>query len=141
MLCDRNVDDEGFLNQIKYGLIYNKLIGNSYAASLYISLVSLLNNDPDDLSNRQIGLFSYGSGCTGEFFSASIIPNYKNHLRERQHKAMLENRQALDFYTYQKRFYFNYPKNEKSYELPYMTKGAFRLSGFEEHKRIYKVMD
>lgn len=48
--------------------------GNMYTASLYASLASLLtyvNND--DLLNKRIGLFSYGSGLAASLFSIKIV--------------------------------------------------------------------
>src|SRR6202000_987247 len=56
-------------NQIISSLIYPKKIGISYTAALYLGILSLLDNDPEDLSGYRIGLFSYGSGCVAEFFS------------------------------------------------------------------------
>ena len=45
---------------------YNRYVGNIYTGSLYLSLISLLENR--SLKGGQtIGLFSYGSGSVGEF--------------------------------------------------------------------------
>jgi len=47
-------------------------VGNAYSASLYVSLVGLLERDDDDLAGTLVGLFSYGSGCCAELFTGRI---------------------------------------------------------------------
>jgi len=69
-------------------------IGNSYCASLYMGLVSLLTEIPDaTLVGKRIVLFSYGSGLASTMFSlvvkSSIQPlvkqlDYKNRLSARR---------------------------------------------------------
>ena len=49
-------------------LKYSRKMGNCYTASMYVGLSSLLENSKSDLTGKRIGLFSYGSGCVGEFF-------------------------------------------------------------------------
>jgi len=46
-------------------LRYNRITGNTYTASVYGGLNSLLDHFTEDLGGRRIGLFSYGSGCMG----------------------------------------------------------------------------
>jgi hydroxymethylglutaryl-CoA synthase len=48
-------------------------IGNTYTASLYICLASLLESEGRGLAGRRLGLFSYGSGCCAEFFTG-VVP-------------------------------------------------------------------
>ena len=51
-------------------------IGNMYTASLYSSLISLLVNVPSqNLLNKKVGLFSYGSGLAACMFSLSLCPS------------------------------------------------------------------
>lgn len=81
-------------------LCYSKIIGNSYTASLYISLCSLLENANANFANKRVGLFSYGSGSIGEFFSIVLKDGYSNFLLKNQHDFLLSNRQEVDFETY-----------------------------------------
>ncbi|MEX2949023.1 hydroxymethylglutaryl-CoA synthase [Staphylococcus warneri] len=85
---------------------YNRYVGNIYTGSLYLSLISLLENH--DLSSGQtIGLFSYGSGSVGEFFSANVVDGYQNHLDIESHQSTLKQRQEVsveDYETFFKRF-------------------------------------
>lgn len=85
---------------------YNRYVGNIYTGSLYLSLISLLENH--ELSSGQtIGLFSYGSGSVGEFFSANVVDGYQNHLDIKSHQSALKQRQEVsveDYETFFKRF-------------------------------------
>lgn len=85
---------------------YNRYVGNIYTGSLYLSLISLLENR-DLQAGETIGLFSYGSGSVGEFYSATLVEGYKDHLDQAAHKALLNNRTkvSVDAYeTFFKRF-------------------------------------
>jgi hydroxymethylglutaryl-CoA synthase len=46
-----------------------RVVGNTYTASLYFCLADLAERAGAALAGREIGLFSYGSGCCAEFFS------------------------------------------------------------------------
>jgi polyketide biosynthesis 3-hydroxy-3-methylglutaryl-CoA synthase-like enzyme PksG len=64
-------------------------VGNIYSATVYLALCGLL--DAADLSvPRRLGLFSYGSGCCGEFFSGVAGPEARARLgalRKAEHLA------------------------------------------------------
>ncbi len=80
--CDAiNIDKEKNKNEyIKY---IQKYVGNTYTASLYIGLYSLLlTTKPNDLYNKKVMLFSYGSGAECEMFSIKILKNYDEDLPE-----------------------------------------------------------
>src|SRR5690625_2457499 len=62
-------DEERILSNYQISTTYNRLVGNIYTASLYLSLLSLLENKEDLKDGSRIGLYSYGSGAVGEFFS------------------------------------------------------------------------
>ena len=102
--------DETTQERLKAGyedaVYYNRYVGNIYTGSLYLSLISLLENH--ELSSGQtIGLFSYGSGSVGEFFSANVVDGYQNHLDIESHQSALKQRQEVsveDYETFFKRF-------------------------------------
>jgi hydroxymethylglutaryl-CoA synthase len=109
-------------------LRYNRITGNSYAASLYEGLTSLLDNTPEDLSGKRIGLFSYGSGCMAEYFSGVIQPGYQAFLHTARHQALLNNRTELDFQQYEDIFNYGVPEDGGDHVFaPYRT-GPFRLA-------------
>jgi hydroxymethylglutaryl-CoA synthase len=129
--------DEKYLQQIKDSLIYNRIVGNSYAASLYIGIIALLENSTEDLAGKRLGMFSYGSGCVGEFFSGIIEQEYQKHLFKRKHQEMLKNRTELSCAEYEKFYSFALPTDGSKLELPKAQTGFFRLEAVENHKRIY----
>lgn len=92
--------------QLSSSLEYNRVIGNSYTASLYISLTSLLEHR-SDLAGHNVGMFSYGSGCVAEFFAGTVLAGYEQHLHTETHQRLLEGRESLDYETYAD--YWNYP--------------------------------
>jgi hydroxymethylglutaryl-CoA synthase len=49
-------------------------IGNTYTSSLYLGIASLLHAQGAELAGKRVGLFSYGSGYTSEFFSGVVGP-------------------------------------------------------------------
>ena len=123
--------------QIEPTLKYNRLIGNSYTASMYIGLCSLLENSDEDLAGKRIGLFSYGSGCVAEFFTGVVQPGYKDALHGARHQALLSQRTELSYDDYITLYHYPNPTDGGSYPLAEQTKGAFRLAAISEHKREY----
>lgn len=123
--------------QIEPTLIYNRAIGNSYTASMYIGLCSLLEHVDEDLAGQRIGLFSYGSGCVAEFFTAIVQPGYKQALHIDDHARLLEQRQDLSHDEYLSLYRYPNPTDGESHLLPEMTQGRFRLAAISGHKREY----
>jgi hydroxymethylglutaryl-CoA synthase len=126
--------------QLKPVVLYGKESGNSYAAALYVSLASLLDNAAEDLTGKRIGFYSYGSGCVAEFFSGVVQPGYKAVLNTAEHETMLANRQALTYPEYESFYSFQLPQNGGECKTAKHETGAFRLAGIKEHKRLYEVV-
>ena len=123
--------------QIADTLRYNQAIGNSYTASIYIGLCSLLDHRQDDLSGKNIAFFSYGSGCVAEFFAGQIQPGYQALLHTARHQAMLAQRQEVSYDEYLSLYHYADPQQGESVEMPHSTKGQFRLAAITQHKREY----
>jgi hydroxymethylglutaryl-CoA synthase len=134
----KNLDEEQIDYQIGQSLIYSREIGNCYTASLYLGIVSLLENVTTDLAGKIIGLYSYGSGSSGEFFAARVVDNYQTKLLGDRHQEMLRARHELSFSEYEELYKFKLPMDGSSLKLfPWQT-GKFRLQGLAEHRRIYE---
>ena len=116
------------------GLTYSRETGNSYTASLYASLAAMLDNR-DDLGGKTLGLFSYGSGCTGEYLAATIHPDYREHRRRDAHRALLAARQAVNYTTY--REWWHAPDGTTDLILPQHNPAPYRLAALENHRRRY----
>ena len=122
------------------GLAYTRDTGNSYTASLFESLACLLDSN-SELAGKRIGLFSYGSGCMGEFFSGVVNPAYRSHLFSADHTAMLEDRTELAYQEYEDIFNLKVPQDGWKYVFAQYRTGPFRFGGIDEHKRVYEPVE
>ncbi|KAK5137504.1 hypothetical protein LTR08_008482 [Meristemomyces frigidus] len=72
------------------------MCGNMYTASVYSSLVSLVSNvSSDDLQNKSIGIFSYGSGLASSMFSMKVKGSTEEMRSKLDLHTRLENRQTV----------------------------------------------
>lgn len=92
---------ERFNEYYESSIVYNKAVGNIYTGSLYLSLISLLEQGDELPAGSRIGLFSYGSGAVGEFFVGQIQDGYKDHVMTDVHEDLLENRAKLSIEDYE----------------------------------------
>jgi hydroxymethylglutaryl-CoA synthase len=123
--------------QADAGLAYNRIVGNTYTASLYLSVLSTLEQVEADLTGQRFGLFSYGSGATGEFFDVEIMTGYRDHLFADRHAAMLNARTPVDYDAYVE-LWKPFPATDAAnHTLPESVVGQYRLARIDEHKRIY----
>jgi len=123
---------------IRDSLEYGRQIGNSYTASLYIGLASLLDSAVADLSGKRIGFYSYGSGCVAEYFSGVVRSGYRQALDTQHHQRLLQRRQPLSYDEYATFYSFQYPEDGGTHAIPHHQTGLFRLARLEGHKRIYE---
>ena len=119
------------------GQRYNRIIGNSYSASLFISFISLLDNLTDNIENKRVSFFSYGSGCVAEFFTGVIQPGYKAVLMTENHKAQINNRTPLTYSEYLD-FHKQMGASDENIVFDVKNRGPFRLAGIQDHKRYYQ---
>ncbi|MEO0437334.1 MAG: hydroxymethylglutaryl-CoA synthase [Pseudomonadota bacterium] len=124
------------------GLTYARQIGNCYAASLYLSMISMLETCEEDLSGRPVGLFSYGSGAVAEFFSGVVQPGYREHLLKEHHQMLLAERSALNYEDYRRLWFAPDPQDGSKIVIdrsngPF-ARGQFKLAKIDEHKRHYQ---
>ena len=90
---------EDFTARVAPSLEYPALVGNLFSGSLYLALASLVDHAPIDGTAR-VGLFSYGSGCSAEFFSGLIGPAARPALASMRIAAQLAGRAELTFDEY-----------------------------------------
>jgi hydroxymethylglutaryl-CoA synthase len=119
---------------------YNRITGNTYAASLYEGLACLFDTCGEELGGSRIGLYSYGSGCMAEFFSGVVQPGYRDALFTARHRAMFEARTELDYQPYEDIFQLALPKDGGEHAFAQYRTGPFRFAGMSQHKRIYEAL-
>lgn len=89
-----------FERRMAASLAYGVEVGNVYSASVYLALCGVIDNSRID-SPKRIGLFSYGSGCSSEFYSGIITPRSKAKLAALGIGAALRNRHGLSMAEYE----------------------------------------
>lgn len=117
----------------------NANVGNIYTGSLYLSLLSLLENGGLKAGDL-IGLFSYGSGAMAEFYSANVVEGYENELDKDADEALLDKRKKLSVPEYEKIFSASLVDPQNNVELTSdEEKGRYYFAGICDDIRQYKV--
>lgn len=124
--------------QVEPSLHYNRINGNAYTASLYIGLLSLLDQPHLNLEGARVGFFSYGSGCMGAFFGGTVMAGYREGLNSDARITLLRDRRRLSYEEYEEFYTHALPENGHAYRTRRHRTGAFRLAGVENHQRIYE---
>ena len=110
-------------------VVYSRQVGNLYTGSLYLGLMSLLDNG-DLAAGDRIGLFSYGSGAVSEFFSMTLMDDYKTYLSIEENQALLSSRQQLSIDEYEAMFNKKLPTDGETYTFSDYTAYAInKISG------------
>lgn len=128
---------ERLQERLEDSLYYSKKVGNIYTASLYLGLLSLLENTTLQAGDK-IGLFSYGSGAVGEFFTGILQPGYEQFLKTESHRNLFQSRIRVSVPEYERIFAARLPEDGTTTELDVSTDpNAVRLTGITEHSRQY----
>ncbi|PXZ27146.1 hydroxymethylglutaryl-CoA synthase [Lactobacillus helveticus] len=117
----------------------SRRVGNIYTASLYMSLLSLLENG-NLPTGALVGLFSYGSGAMGEFYSGNLVEGYKKEVNAAGDEKMLKRRQKVSVPEYEEIFNTALDDPEDNEELTSDDeKGTWYFAGTKGNIRQYKV--
>ena len=144
-VMDKNLPED-FKEKLKENfestILYSKEVGNIYTGSLYLGLLSLLENSKNLVAGDKIALFSYGSGAVAEIFSATLVDGFKDMLQTNRLET-LKNRIRLSVEDYGKLFFEEVViDSEGNANIPEYKTGVFALKEIHEHQRIYgKVND
>ena len=143
-ILDKSLSEEK-KDQLQYNfdqsILYSQRVGNIYTGSLFLGLLSLLENDPQLKAGDRIALFSYGSGAVSEIFSANLVPGFEQLL---DHKRMekLDQRTVLSVADYERLFYEEVdldPRGNQVFEPA--THQTFALTEIKEHQRTYQKVE
>lgn len=88
-----------FQNRVMPSVRYSMQVGNVYSASAYLALTSLIDHADHD-GFKRVGIFSYGSGCSSEFFSGVLDPAAKRRVKKMDVGNKLRGRYGLEMQEY-----------------------------------------
>lgn len=95
---------EFVLNKLSKAEIASSQVGNMYACSIFLALMSTLEADfreETNLTGKYFGFVGYGSGSKSKIFEATLQPSWKKIARSFKVNEKLSNRQAIDYPTYE----------------------------------------
>ena len=138
LLKDRNDEvAQRLRTQLTASQLFSRQIGNLYTGSLYLSLMSLLQNS-DLRAGSRIGLFSYGSGAEGEFYTGILEDGYEHYMNNIQEE--LKHRHQVSVAEYEKLFSSQLGMNDQDIEFDVANDPLpFVLKGQKDHQRIYEA--
>jgi len=90
--------------KVERGERYSSRMGNLYAGSIFLSLMSSLEADyaeGTDLEGASLGFFGYGSGSKSKVFVGRVQPDWKEVVSGFDTESRLDNRQPIDYQTYE----------------------------------------
>ncbi len=90
-----------FQKRVLPSLRYCAQVGNVYSASVYLALCGLIDQAEIN-GGKRVGLYSYGSGCSSEFYSGIVTSRSKEKLTKMQIGKKLKNRYELTMDEYDK---------------------------------------
>ncbi len=96
----RDQINENFDQRVQPGLNYCQRVGNIMGATVMVSLASTIEHG-DFSTPRRIGCFSYGSGCSSEFYSGVVNASGQQKLGEMQLGKNLDSRYQLSMAEYE----------------------------------------
>lgn len=120
---------------------YGREVGNLYTGSLYLSLLSLLEN-ADLKVGDLIGLYSYGSGAMAEFFAGKVVAGFQDQLNPKIHQDLLEQRNRLTVPEYEEIFSSTLvdPKEDELIHGDDKP-GNYYFAGTKNYARQYQKID
>ncbi|MBI5526420.1 MAG: hydroxymethylglutaryl-CoA synthase [Deltaproteobacteria bacterium] len=133
---------EAFESRTVPSLWPNRAMGNLYSGSLYASLAGLLERGDGSVEGARAGLFSYGSGCCGEFFSGRVGPDAAAWRGKIDIAGQIKRRTRLDYTGY---ISFREQSARLAEEgshtggaVPGGHFGRVAFLGIKDHQRVYE---
>ncbi|MBR7926910.1 hydroxymethylglutaryl-CoA synthase [Aerococcaceae bacterium zg-ZUI334] len=93
----------------------NRMVGNIYTGSMFLSLLSLLVMDESLQAEQKLGLFSYGSGAVAELITGTLQAGFETMIDKQAILNHLERRKALTVAEYETVF-LSKVTEEETYE-------------------------
>lgn len=130
-----------FDEKVAPGLLGASRVGNIYTGSVYLGLVSLLETERERAEGKQVGVFSYGSGCGAEFFLCSVREGIGRIVDGFALGDQLDRRRRVTFEQYVQTHsrgaeeVLYHPAEADTFKDRFTR---FVFTGFKDHKRQYR---
>ena len=122
-------------------ILYSQMIGNIYTGSLFLGLLSLLENAETLKAGDKIALYSYGSGAVSEFFSGELVEGYEAYL-DKERLSKLKQRTVLSVADYEKVFFEEVQLDESgSAQFAAYEHQDYALVEIVDHQRRYSKVE
>jgi hydroxymethylglutaryl-CoA synthase len=131
---------ESFEEKTKPALIGSEEVGNIYTGSVYMCLISLIEEKSKSLIDKNIGIFSYGSGCGAEFLIAHIGRGIKQQAKHLNFNKQLKRRKKITMEEYTELYSEQGASKTINQEDVISTDDEFSryfFTGVKKHKRQY----
>ena len=92
---------ESFEQKVLPSLMYARRVGSTYAASNFVGICGLVNSVDTLKAGDRIGLFCYGSGAIGEFYSALLCPEARETVASTNIDTQLDSRRETSVAEYE----------------------------------------
>jgi hydroxymethylglutaryl-CoA synthase len=139
---------ESFNQKTLPSLRYAQRVGSTYGASNFVGLCGLIKSAPDLAAGDRIGIFSYGSGAIGEFYSAVILPEAKEEVEKRKIDEAFDARKEVQEYEHIENlrvsniekpdFVPDFTVADNWYEKHYQGQNYLVLKQVKDYCRIYE---
>lgn len=139
-----------FQKRVLPSLLVTKQVGSTYGASNLAGLASLFTTAKDIPVDSRIGLFAYGSGAIGEFYSGFVGDKAVSRLAQMAIDKQLHSRFRIDVPTYEEieirreelvdKQTYTVPIDEQStlYREHYANQGKYILNSVTDFRREYR---
>ncbi len=140
---------DSFEQKVAPSILYPQRIGGTYAGSIFVAMLSLVDNMPELAAGNRIAVFSYGSGSCAEYYSAKVTKHTKQVAANACLGAYLSNRITIGVLEYEKMEQMREERLKSSdftpdeqmvpglFEAKYQGKGLLIYKGSKNYYRNY----
>lgn len=121
----------------------SSLVGNMYAGSIFLALLSTLEADSRegvDLEGKKLGFFAYGSGSKSKVFEGTVQNGWKEVASNLGILKKLDDRIRIDYTQYQN-LHTGYAKSSLSQQKQTFKLKSIGSGGVNEGARYYEWED
>jgi hydroxymethylglutaryl-CoA synthase len=131
--------DASYAAEVASSLKLPGQVGNIYTGSLYLALASLLDVEAGALEGQRVGLFSYGSGCTAEYFAGRVVDGAGAFAQKLALAEPLAERRRYTVPEYEAIRGTDHEADRRPVEAGNFAPGAVAFLGVDNERRVYQA--